>query len=55
MTLRFDARLASRGFDVALEVADGETVAVLGPLLVAPLVRHTERILDTFPAMERRR
>lgn len=31
MTLRFDARLASRGFDVALEVADGETVAVLGP------------------------
>ena len=31
MTLRFEARLASRGFDVALEVADGETVAVLGP------------------------
>lgn len=30
------------------------TVAVLGPLLAAPLVRHTERILDNFPAMERR-
>lgn len=31
------------------------TVAVLGPLLVTPLVRHTERILDSFPAMERGR
>ena len=31
------------------------TVAVLGPALVAPLVRHTEQILDRFPAMEYRR
>ncbi len=30
------------------------TVAVLGPVFAAPLVRHTERILDAFPAMERR-
>ena len=31
------------------------TVAVLGPLFVSPLLRHTERIFDTFPALERRR
>ncbi|SMH51197.1 molybdate transport system ATP-binding protein [Rathayibacter oskolensis] len=31
MSLRFGARLAARGFDVALDVAEGETVAVLGP------------------------
>lgn len=31
------------------------TVALLGPLFAAPLMRHTERILDTFPALERRR
>ncbi|MFP7762214.1 sulfate/molybdate ABC transporter ATP-binding protein [Marisediminicola sp. LYQ134] len=31
MTLSFDARLDSRGFDVAVEVAEGETLAVVGP------------------------
>ena len=31
MTVRFDARLRSRDFDIALDVADGETLAVLGP------------------------
>ncbi|WP_345761457.1 sulfate/molybdate ABC transporter ATP-binding protein [Diaminobutyricibacter sp. McL0608] len=31
MSLRFDARLRERGFDIALAVADGETLAVLGP------------------------
>ena len=31
MTFAFDARLAGRGFAVALSVAPGETVAVLGP------------------------
>ncbi|WP_153038960.1 ATP-binding cassette domain-containing protein, partial [Rathayibacter tanaceti] len=31
MSLRFAARLAERGFDAALEVEDGETIAVLGP------------------------
>lgn len=29
-------------------------VAVLGPLFVTPLLRHTERIFDDFPALERR-
>ncbi len=31
MNVSFDARLRSRDFDVALDVADGETLAVLGP------------------------
>jgi molybdate transport system ATP-binding protein len=31
VTVRFDARLRSRDFDIALDVADGETLAVLGP------------------------
>ncbi len=31
MTLRLEAVVADRGVDVALEVADGETLAVLGP------------------------
>jgi molybdate transport system ATP-binding protein len=31
MTLEFSARLRSRGFDVDLEVAAGETLAILGP------------------------
>ena len=31
------------------------TVAMLGPVFVTPLLRHTERVLDTFPALERRR
>jgi len=31
MSLRFEAALAARGFDVSLEAAAGETVAVLGP------------------------
>ena len=31
MSVRFDARLRARDFDIALEVADGETLAVLGP------------------------
>lgn len=30
MSLQFSARLAARGFDVTMEVADGERVAVLG-------------------------
>lgn len=30
------------------------TVAVLGPLLAGPLMRHADRILDQFPAMETR-
>jgi molybdate transport system ATP-binding protein len=31
MTLRLEATVAERGYDVALDVADGETVALLGP------------------------
>jgi molybdate transport system ATP-binding protein len=31
VNLSFDARLRSRSFDIALDVADGETLAVLGP------------------------
>ena len=31
MSLLFDASLASRGFDLSLEVQPGETIAVLGP------------------------
>lgn len=31
MTLTFTAALPSRGFDVALDVADGQTLALLGP------------------------
>lgn len=31
MTVSFDARLRSRNFDIAVDVADGETLAVLGP------------------------
>ena len=31
MSVSFDARLRARDFDIALEVADGETLAVLGP------------------------
>ena len=31
MTLQLEAEVADRGFEVALEVADGETVALLGP------------------------
>lgn len=31
MTLHLDATLAERGYDVALDVADGESVALLGP------------------------
>lgn len=31
MSVSFAARLGSRGFDLALDVAEGETVAVLGP------------------------
>lgn len=31
MSLRFDARVADRRYEVAFEVADGETVALLGP------------------------
>ena len=31
MTLEFSARLRSRGFDVDLDVATGETLAILGP------------------------
>lgn len=31
MTVRFDARLRARDFDIAFDVADGESLAVLGP------------------------
>ncbi len=31
MSVHFDARLLSRDFDIAIDVADGETLAVLGP------------------------
>ena len=31
MTFELDAQVGERGFDVAFEVAAGETVAVLGP------------------------
>ncbi len=31
MSVSFEARLAARGFDIALDVMEGETLAVLGP------------------------
>ena len=31
MSLRFEARMTERNFDVALDLADGETLAVIGP------------------------
>ncbi|WP_066043158.1 sulfate/molybdate ABC transporter ATP-binding protein [Herbiconiux solani] len=55
MSLQFRARMPDRGFDVALDVAEGETLAVLGPngagkstllALLAGLLRPAEGRAD---------
>ena len=70
MSLQFRARMPDRGFDVALDVAEGETLAVLGPngagkstllALLAGLLRPAEgraeldgTVLFDVPAGSRR-